>query len=243
MQAGPDSVRTSPRRGLVDHVHDAVMSAILDHRIPPGHRINVESLARRLQVSPTPVREALARLEADGLVQRELSKGWSTTPVLDRLELVELFELRELLEPWAAARAARRASDDDRRRLRLEMARIQEAPTQVPLSPESRACPFVRHDRRFHASLARIAGNAEVIDALERSRWHVHHTRLLHARTGATPGTALAEHHRVAEAVVAGDEESAEAAMLDHLRSSRQRMLALDLRTDVTVADPPEAAQ
>jgi DNA-binding GntR family transcriptional regulator len=234
MRVGSEPAAAPDRRALVDRVHDAVVTAIVEQRIPPGHRINVESLARRLQVSATPVREALARLEADGLVQRELSKGWSTTPVLDQIELVELFELRELLEPWAASRAARCGEQEDHDALRAEMARVEDG-----VSTPGRGCGFVRHDRRFHGLLARIAGNAEVTEALERSRWHVHHIRLLRRHDALRPDVALDEHRHIVAAVVAGDEEGAAAAMLDHLRSSRERMLAMAIRTPV--APPLEA--
>lgn len=236
MQVGSEPAPAPAPRALVDRVHDAVANAIADQRIPPGHRINVESLARRLRVSATPVREALARLEAVGLVQRELSKGWSTTPVLDEVELVELFELRELLEPWAAGRAARNADEDDRRSLLADVASVGQASRVT----HDRGCAFARHDRGFHERLMQIAGNAEVAEALDRSRWHVHQLRLLRRHSGPTPGPAFAEHERIAIAVAAGDEEGASAAMLAHLRSSRVRTLALGDPAP-TAADPLEA--
>src|SRR6478735_11747172 len=93
---------------LSDEVYAVLQQAIMDGTIPPDDRLNAGELARRFDVSPTPVREALAKLESDGLVEKHPLKGYRTTDLLAREELVDLFELRLLLEPGTAARAAQR---------------------------------------------------------------------------------------------------------------------------------------
>jgi DNA-binding GntR family transcriptional regulator len=73
-------VQAARRTTLTDDVYAAVQALIMDHVIPPDERVNIDALARRLDVSPTPVREALARLEADGLVSKRPLAGYTTTP-------------------------------------------------------------------------------------------------------------------------------------------------------------------
>src|SRR5690606_18696518 len=122
-----------------------------------GERINIEALARRLEVSPTPVREALARLEADGLVRKRPLAGYTATPLLTRAEFDELVEMRLILEPAAARRvAARDLPAADLARLRTE-ARL---PDPVPGERGFAAiAAFTAQDARFHHLLAEWSGN------------------------------------------------------------------------------------
>src|SRR5918995_1129614 len=100
--------RALPRpRALVSDVYNAILDRITSLEIEPGGRINMDTLARELGVSPTPVREALSRLEAEGLVQKTHLVGHRAVPQLTRSQVEQLFELRLLLEPAAAALAAR----------------------------------------------------------------------------------------------------------------------------------------
>ena len=73
-------------------------------RIAPGSRITVDNLVRELNVSQTPIREALGRLEGEGLVIKTHLIGYSAAPQISRRRFDELYELRLLLEPEAAAR-------------------------------------------------------------------------------------------------------------------------------------------
>src|SRR3712207_4453999 len=99
-----------PQRQLLgDTVYEAVKALVMDDVLAPGERVSIDRLARELAVSPTPLREALARLESDGLVRKEAMRGYSVAPLLTAREVAELYELRLLLEPWAARRAAERA--------------------------------------------------------------------------------------------------------------------------------------
>src|SRR3954451_23880770 len=107
MAAGTRPVAAGLRRAvLADGVYEAVKALIMDRHLEPGAKINMDALARDLDVSPTPVREALARLEADGLVTKRALVGYTAVPLLDAAGLTELFELRKLLEPAAARWAA-----------------------------------------------------------------------------------------------------------------------------------------
>lgn len=212
-------VPTAGARSLVDDVYDRLKGWAVDG--VPGTRVNVDAVARELDVSPTPVREALVRLEAEGVVVKEPPRGWFVTPLLDADGLAHLFELRELLEPWAAEQAARRCSPADRRRLRAELA-------SCPTAPEGERWDAYRelaeHDRRFHDLLLEIAGNPEVRAAFARTHVHLHLFRLTYG-TGMG-AQALDEHAAIAAAVEAGDGPGAAAAMRRHLARSRARLTA-----------------
>jgi DNA-binding GntR family transcriptional regulator len=204
-----------PRRPvLVDDVHEAVKAMIMDDVLPPGARVSIDGLARELGVSPTPVREALARLESAGLVVKEPLRGYRTTPLLTLDELDDLYRFRLLIEPWAAARAAERAGADGRARLTAEL-----DDAAAPVADTYAAYrAFTAHDARFHLLIAELAGSEQVRQAFQRTHWHLHIYRL-HYDRGIGP-KALAEHRRVGDAVLAGDPAAAEAAMREHLERS-----------------------
>src|SRR5712664_3352891 len=109
------------RQTLTDSVYEAVQELVMDQHIEAGARVNIDLLARQLNVSPTPVREALARLEMDGLVIKEPLRGYTITPTLDVKSFNDLYDLRRLLEPFAARSAAERRDDKVLRALEHEI--------------------------------------------------------------------------------------------------------------------------
>ena len=78
----PQDRRLLRRQMLADDVYEAIKTMLMDHVIRPGARISIDGLAREFQVSSTPVREALARLESEGLALKEPLKGYRATPLL-----------------------------------------------------------------------------------------------------------------------------------------------------------------
>ena len=210
-----------PRPPMADEVYERLRAWIIDAVREPGARLNIDAVARSLDVSPTPVREALVRLEAEGLVMKEPLRGWSITPPLDVDGLRDLYELRLLLEPWAAARAARRCTDHDRERLTAELATCPVAPRGERFD-DYRA--LVEHDTRFHDLLLDIAGNNEVRTAFARTNCHLHIFRFTYGENMGDQ--ALHEHHDVVDAIAAGDAKRAERSMRLHLTQARTRLLA-----------------
>src|SRR3954449_12090798 len=91
-------------------VREQLQHAILEGVLKPGERLRAEALAQRYGTSRTPVREALLQLEAQGLVEVEPNRG-AVVRAFDRADLLDLYEVRALLEPAAAARAARRIDE------------------------------------------------------------------------------------------------------------------------------------
>src|SRR5262245_20293974 len=136
---------------VTEDVYEAVKSLIMDHQIAPGERVTIDGLARQLKVSPTPVREALARLEPEGLVRKRAMAGYSTAPLLTRAEFEDLFEMRLLLECPAAARAAgrRRSGDLDGGTL-ARLAADADLPDRLAVEGYAGYAAFTAQDALFH---------------------------------------------------------------------------------------------
>ena len=88
---------TIERRGLRDHVYERILQLLLSGEAAPGARLSIDTIARQLNVSPTPVREAMVQLERTGLVTREALKGYRVAPPLGLAQLQELHQLVERL--------------------------------------------------------------------------------------------------------------------------------------------------
>jgi len=208
-------VRPARRTTLTDDVYTSLRALIMDHAVAPGERVNIDALARRLEVSPTPVREALARLEADGLVRKRPLAGYTASPVLTREQFDELVEMRLILEPAAARRvAARHVDADELATLRIE--------ADLPQRPaEGGVAAFTAQDSRFHHGLAARCGNRMLHDAVVRLRAHLHLFRLNFP--AAHYGISAREHHRIVDAIAAGDPDAAAAAMRTHIEAAAAR--------------------
>lgn len=208
------------RTMLADEVYAVLQQAILDGTLLPNARVNAGELARRFDVSPTPVREALARLEADGLVEKHPLKGYRTTDLLNPLQLRDLFELRLLLEPGTAAHAASRRFEADVEALHAEVAYARQAIGR----PDAYAL-LSQHDVRLHDLVFRAAKNQTVHQAYTRTHCHLHTYRL--AYTGSYVPATVDEHADIVAAISDGDVAKAENSMLTHIELSRGRLLAM----------------
>ncbi|WP_105373367.1 GntR family transcriptional regulator [Neorhizobium huautlense] len=205
---------------LGDEVYGAIYSQLMSLKIPPGGRIAVDNLVRELGVSQTPIREALSRLEAQGLVVKTHLIGYSAAPQMDLSGLEQLYDLRMLVEPFAAAQAAKlmpeeaiaslETIDSDMRQVRDEDAR----------SAYSR---FAQSDGAFHDLIALGSGNGLIHDTLARLHTHVHLFRL-YFHTRAT-SDANREHARILVAIKNRNPKAAETAMRDHIERSRKRFM------------------
>jgi DNA-binding GntR family transcriptional regulator len=210
--------RPARRPTLTDDVYEAIKGLVMDGTLAPGGRVTIDALARDLEVSPTPVREALARLESDGLVRKRPMAGYTTAPLLDRAEFAQLYEMRLLLEVPAASLAARRRDPASAGRL-VEAARWPAEP--VDTSGYTGYGAFTAYDARFHELVATLSGNPMLVEAFGHLHAHLHlHRRYLPEAPDGPTGT---EHQVIAAAVAAGDAEAAGAAMREHLAASRRR--------------------
>jgi DNA-binding GntR family transcriptional regulator len=221
---------------LTDSVYEEIRQQLVDHDVEPGSKLNITGIAADLDVSPTPVREALARLEADGLVVKRSLAGYTAAPLLNGKDFDDLFEMRELLEPAAAARAAVRIGARDLAMLTAHLQEMRKA--QHDTSRETLRL-FVHHDALFHSLIASVGGNALMDDTLRRLHAHTHLYRL-HFRDGIAEETCH-EHERIVQALREADSEMASAAMRSHIRRAQTRLLPA--LTDESRDDPsPQGA-
>jgi DNA-binding GntR family transcriptional regulator len=188
--------------------------------LEPGQRVTVEALSRDLGVSPTPIREALARLESDGLVTKSHLRGFRVAEQQTPDQFEQMFQIRLLLEPRMASAAALRATTQERAALGDLQAAIRQT------SEKSRGTrtyhEFAALDSQFHRFVAMTAGNALVASTLEHLHVHLHLFRL--RRDQGVADQALTEHELIVEFISDGDQELAEAAMLSHLKRSLSRV-------------------
>lgn len=215
---GPAGIQR--HNGLADDVYEVLVAQLMALKIPPGARITVDNLARELRVSQTPIREALGRLEGEGLVVKTHLVGYSAAPQLTRRHFDQLFDFRLLIEPDAARRAAESMSEDQLQAL----GELAGTMSGVPDSDARRRySAFARQDALFHDRILELAGNEIARHALAHQHAHLHIFRLMyHARVTEE---ALEEHSALMSAFSMKDGKRAEAAMRDHISRSRKRLL------------------
>jgi DNA-binding GntR family transcriptional regulator len=214
--ASADVAIKRPNR-LGDEVYDVLYRQLMSLDIPPGSRISIDNLVRELGVSQTPIREALSRLEAQGLVEKAHLIGYSAAPQITRSRLEGLYDLRDLLEPYAAGRAATNmtsAQIEQLGALDAEMKTIQ------PGSQDAYGT-FARLDGQFHDLIAAGSGNQLAQDALARLQTHIHLFRLFYLANATT--AANSEHDAIVQAIQSRDAAAAEQAMRKHIQMSRER--------------------
>ncbi len=201
-------------QNLAQDAHHRIIGMILDGTLKPGDALQEAALGDQLGMSRTPVREAIKRIESEGLA---VSEGrFTRVRSLAAAEIDEIFFLRIALEP-ACARAAVRLPAVQ---LDEMEARVRRLMTDGPQTDDGQR----RADNDFHDMLARAAGNrtiADVVAALRRRTCMFDHTQV--------PERFLKgceDHLRILAAIRSGDGATAEAAMARHLEQARDAVLA-----------------
>jgi len=206
---------------MVDGVYDNIYRRLMSLEIAPGARIAIDVLARELEISQTPVREALSRLEREGLVRKAHLIGYSAAPQLTRKQFDDLYEFRLLLEPEGSRLAALNMTAATLAEIEAAGAAMQNS--GPPGDRNSRYSRFAQADAHFHDAILRIGGNNVMRQALSGQHVHLHIFRLMyHARV---TDEALDEHERLLAAFRAGDPDAARQAMQDHIKRSYDRLL------------------
>ncbi|HEY6889313.1 MAG TPA: GntR family transcriptional regulator [Solirubrobacter sp.] len=197
---------------VVDLAYERIRELVLAGDIAPGARLGQVELAERLGISRTPVREALRRLSAEGLVDSHPNRGfWVAELSLDAV--LRRLEVRLLLEPGIARLAAERRTERHLAELERTITREEKARNGTAAHDASRA---------FHFVLARATGNEEHVRILD-SLWLVEVGRRLLSRRAtevAWQGADVSEHRAIAQAV--GDRRGDDAARLmeAHVRAA-----------------------
>jgi len=203
---------------------------LLEGSVPPGSRLSYGLIGKEIGISATPVREAVGQLASEGFVELVPQLG-AVVRTLTRDEAIELYELREALECFAARRASERIGERQLADLDRNMAASAELVAKVRRSgkkaaAKSVAAPFHALDLAFHMTLLEAAGNRRMLKVVGDSHILVrifqadrHSFRLDILETTQT------EHEAIAEAIRSRDANAAESAMKIHIRNSLELTL------------------
>jgi DNA-binding GntR family transcriptional regulator len=211
---------TIQRVSLVDNVTERLRSALLTGDIQPGERIRVTALEKRFGVSHIPIREALRRLETEGLIVTLPQRAAVAAGVaLD--DLTGIYDLRRIIEGHVARRAAERMTDEALARIEAALADLETAAAH-PGSPL-----FWERHRDFHWAVLEPGANAWVRRMVDQL-W-LAAERYVRLFVSETLDRAMREHRELAAACRARSPERVEAVLLRHLDRS-ERVIGEGLR-------------
>ena len=198
---------------------ELIREAIIDGRLEPGRRLKEEELARELGISRTPVREALLMLQAEGLVVATPNRG-AMVLVHTPEDLDDLYQLRALLEGYAARRAAMRISEDQVEELRSSCRRFE------LLSPEEDLRGLVRENLFFHNAILEIAGSARLA-AMVRKVIELPLVYKSYIWYSPDQKRISVHHHtQIVKALATRDADRAELVMKEHVFEARDLLVA-----------------
>ena len=214
------------RRKMTDWVTEELRKAIVELRLRPGAPLREVALAEQLGVSKTPLREAFARLEQEGLVETTSFKGAVVTGYSER-DLNEIYELRALLEGAAARSAAETATADTSGSLRDVVVRSRELRDSGDL--EGLAELLEQFDLIVYAQVT----NERIVALIENLRAHLTRIGKLTVSIPGRVEASVEEHAAIVDAIAAHDPDEAERLMRVHIGS----VLSDQLATRVTSGD------
>lgn len=206
-------------QNLAERVAGVIRTAIISGQLGPGAPIRDRQVADELGVSRTPVRDALHRLNTEGLAEPKGRAGWSVTEFTEQ-DVHELFQLRMLLEPQGLV-ALERSPDPEL------ISRIATAfdDFEHPIAPE-RHMEYFRADDDFHRFLVACSGNSRLIAFYGNLKDHINRGRfILSGSSAARLEDTLDEHAEIVSAVIDRDFARAREALLEHLRTGEELMI------------------
>lgn len=207
---------------LRDEVYKRLRHRILGREYPPGFRFDLPALEAQLGVSRTPIKEALHRLEAEGLVEIRPRRGTYVISI-DPDDLADSFDVRCLLELHAASLALRRASDDEVAQLAglaAEMKRLIDSHDYQTVVND-----YIRLDHRFHTLLVQLSGSRRLINLYRHVDVHVQIARVRQQFTRADSLQTEDEHQAILDAFARRDTRALAKAVRSHIDRSKARML------------------
>jgi len=210
-------------RSLADQAFHKLKTSILQNEYPPGFQATEPEIASRLNMSRTPMREAMMRLQSEGLIEVTPRRGFRVLPLFAD-DLREIYEVLISLEPTAAELFARRKLPPDAEvfvELEKTNERMAEALERDDLDT------WAAMDGRFHSLIIENCGNSRIA----RVTWNVwdqsHRARLVTAKLRPRPTHSFKEHRAVLEAIQRGDERAAHEVH----RAHRHRGMTVILET------------
>lgn len=204
---------------LRDVVFITLREAILKGELEPGERLMEIALAQQLGVSRTPIREAIRKLELEGLVLMAPRKG-AVVAEITRKDLKDVLEVREHLEELAVQLACQKATQEDIKHMRQLHQEFIDSLSQKDLTI------IAEVDVRFHDAIYATTDNKRLIQILNNLREQMYRYRLEYIKDAEKRNTIVEEHERIIEAIENKDIESAKANMKTHIDNQELAILA-----------------
>lgn len=213
------AIKRPEHLSLADIAYNGLVEAIINQEFQPGEPLSIDSLARQLNMSNTPVREALMRANGERLVNQKTNYGFVVSELLTPEALRQLFEVRHLLE----TRALEIAPDplgslDDLRQLVDQML---QAPDGAVYNDYKH---YLQLDHQFHRHLVSLSGNSFLIKAWEDLHVHLHLSRLYRGVGLFDRTDSASEHQEILETLARGELEQARALLSQHIQGVRERI-------------------
>jgi DNA-binding GntR family transcriptional regulator len=207
------------KKNSKEDAYQSIQELILSMDILPGQNITENALAQQLGIGRTPIREALARLESEGLIFS--NKGRKTVYSLTLNEIKEIFSVKYALEGAVAGWAAERGSPESRKQLSATMnemkklAKERTSETKLDLFSNN----WIETDAKLHKIIFEMAGCGKAEEIIQKLNLQWHRTRIsVYALEGRIARSAK-EHETFVNYIVKGDAKKAEEAMKEHLNN------------------------
>lgn len=202
-------------RPLREIVYDELKRQILTGEIAPGTRMMEVELADEMGVSRTPVREAIRKLEKEGLVVIEPRRGAYAADISVK-DMLDVLEVREDLEGMAAAMAALKINDEER-------AALAEITDEYAKAIESKDIDtIIEWDEKYHEYIVACSGNKTLIQLVSQVQDMALRFRYIYYDDFARLNDQPHEHHEISDAIIAGDSVKAREEMQDHIGALRR---------------------
>lgn len=215
---------TPVRQPIADQMYEVLLRQFMNGSRAAGESLNIGALSRELNVSQTPLREALARLEHTGLVRREALRGYRVAPMMSRNEIAQLMDARLLLEPKLASEAALRATPVFLRAINETVRDFASAEPRADVESEEFGL-YWSADHRFHTLIASQAGNPFLETAYDALSGQIQRFRLFSKMGHTGLDAAVPEHEVILKALEAGDPVAASEAMRSHIEGAMRRSI------------------
>lgn len=217
----PDSARSIERSSAREQVYASLREWIVRGTLEPGERLRDGEIAESLGTSRTPVREALRRLEDEGLVQSSASR-WTRVAELSQAEATRIYPIVGSLETLAMRLAAPRTGQAEIGQMEDANARLRRAADEASRVGASEA------DRDFHQVVIDASGNTELIRILEELKTKLFRLEIVYFGGQDLADLSISEHERILEALRSGDHAAAAGAVEHNWRQSLKRLLDQD---------------
>lgn len=226
MKAGGKS--SSPRVSYTETAYQEIRRRILDNEMPAGFQITEQDVAKLLNMSRTPTREALLRLAQEGLIEIWPRHGMKVRYISVN-DLREIYEILTALEAAAVGLAARHGVTDEKvAQMRANIAEMDEALKRDDLKA------WAASDLKFHRLLAEASGNERLVEAVDIYHGQAHRLRMMTLRMRPKPLMSNRDHEAVVEAIANRDDEAAERIHREHRERSGKMLIDLLVEHQIT---------